>query len=74
MKDNTRAAAFKAWEYCLENAVWDYKINDLLVDIAGKKYDIYEQDDDPIYTIIGSLTASERRRFIKGVEEIINDK
>ena len=49
----------------------DFKTNDLLEEIAGKRYDIYESDDDPIYTILGTLTNSKLRRFIKGVDEII---
>lgn len=72
MKDNTRQAALEAWSQCLDhNTAIDAKINGLLEDIAGNRYSIYEQDDDPIYTIIGSLTASERRKFIKGVEAIL---
>lgn len=72
MKDNTREAALNAWCKCLESTEEvDFAINDLLVDIAGSRYNIYEHDDDPIYTIIGCLTASERRKFIKGVEAIL---
>ena len=44
---------------------------DLLEHIAGKRFDIYFSDDDPIYTILGTLTNSELRQFIKGVDEII---
>lgn len=72
MKDNTRMKALNAFGKDIEySAAADFKTNDLLKEIAGKRYDIYFQDDDPIWTIIGSLTASERRRFIKGVEEIV---
>lgn len=75
MKDNTRQAALEAWSQCLNhNMAIDFEINELLEDIAGNRYSIYEQDDDPIYTIIGCLTASERRRFIKGVKEILNEQ
>ena len=49
----------------------DSRTNDLLMDIAGSRYNIYEADDDPIYTILGTLTNSELRRFIKGVNKII---
>ena len=72
MKDHTRQKAFDKWcEGIDKNTDTDRKTNDLLEEIAGRKYNIYEQDDDPIYTIIGNLTASERRRFIKGVNEIL---
>ena len=75
MKDNTREAALEAWWACIElNARADYKVNDLLEKIAGAKYNVYESDDDPIYTIIGNLTASERRRFIKGAKEILSNE
>ena len=49
----------------------DGQTNYLLMDIAGSRYNIYEADDDPIYTILGTLTNSELRRFIKGVNKII---
>lgn len=75
MKDNTRQAALEAWWTCIElNERADYKVNDLLEKIAGAKYNVYESDDDPIYTIIGNLTASERRRFIKGAKEILSNE
>lgn len=73
MIDKTRMQAFNAWAKCLDsNSKIDSAINDLLERIAGKRYDIYYQDDDPIWTIIGSLTASERRIFIRGVDQIIS--
>lgn len=70
-----RNEAMEAWAKCFEygNKI-DYAINDLLEEIAGPKYSIYEQDDDPIWTIIGSLTASECRAFISGVEKIIKER
>ena len=72
MKNPTREQAMAVWSDGTEiNTRTDFETNDLLEEIAGKRYDIYEQDDDPIYTIIGNLTASERRRFIKGVRQII---
>ena len=72
MQDKTRIQAFNAWSKCLEyNTSIDIEINDLLENIAGNRYNIYYSDDDPIWTILGSLTASERRRFIKGVDLII---
>ncbi len=73
-KSKTRIAAFNAWSMCLEGtAKQDAAINDTLMSIAGKRYDIYDQDDDPIWTIIGCLTASEQRRFIREVQRIMKE-
>lgn len=72
MRDNTRLPAFNAWSRGIDkNTKTDLLTNNLLEQIAGKRYDIYDTDDDPIWTIIGSLTASERRKFIKGVDKIL---
>ena len=72
----TREAALDAWEYGAisnkANGRTDGLTNDLLETIAGKRYMTdFNSDPDPIYTTIGNLTASERRRFIKGVIEIV---
>lgn len=75
LNNKLRNKAMDAWSKCLEydNKI-DFAINDLLEKIAGRKYDIYEHDDDPIWTIIGSLTSAECRAFISGVEKIINER
>ena len=74
LNNKLRNEAMDAWAKCLEydNKI-DFAINDLLEKIAGPKYAIYNQDDDPIWTIIGSLTASECRAFISGVDKIVNE-
>lgn len=74
----TREAALDAWEYGAisdkANSRTDGLTNDLLETIAGKRYMTdFNSDPDPIYTTIGNLTASERRRFIKGVHKIMGD-
>lgn len=75
MKNRLREAALEAWWTGVEqDARTDALTNDLLEDIAGKRYEIYFQDDNPIYTIIGNLTNSERRRYIKGVKQIIGGR
>ena len=53
MKDHTRTAALEAfWRGIEKNAKTDYMTNVLLESIAGKRYDIYEQDNNPIWTIV----------------------
>lgn len=73
----TRDEAMNAWEYGAisdkANSKTDGLTNDLLMEIAGKKYMMPEQDSDHIYTTIGNLTAAERRRFIKGVNKIMEE-
>lgn len=74
----TRDEAMNAWEYGAisdkANSKTDGLTNDLLMEIAGKRYmPDFESDPDPIYTTIGNLTAAERRRFIKGVNKIMEE-
>ena len=70
----TRSEALEMWyKGSYLNARTDHLTNQLLENIAGSRYNIYQSDDDPIYTIIGSLTNSERRKFIKGVQKIIQE-
>ena len=51
----------------------DIAVNEWLEEIAGKRYEIYDQLEDQIWGIIGSLTNSERRRFIEGCQRIEMD-
>ena len=75
VNNKLRNKALDAWAKCCEyDTRIDFEINDLLERIAGARYAIYESDDDPIWTIIGSLTASECRTFIAGVDKIINER
>ena len=72
--NKTRSAAMDIWcKGSYLNARTDYLTNQLLENIAGTRYNVYFSDDDPIYTIIGNLTNSERRKFIKGVQKIIQE-
>lgn len=66
--------AYTIWYNCVYmNNTADAACNDLLEDIckqSGKSY--YNIEEDPIYYTIFNLTNSQRRRFIKGCEKIIN--
>ena len=78
MKNPTREAAMNAWYSAAAsdqaNETTDSMVNELLDDIAGNRsYSLAYYDDDPIYTIIGNLTASEQRRFIKEANKILNE-
>ena len=68
----TTQHAFDAFNYGVAfNADTDFATCGLHEEIARKRYAIYDHDDDPIWTITSNFTNSERRRFIKGVIEIV---
>lgn len=73
-----RYTAHVIWGECVAgeyaNARSDFAGCDLLDKVCGNDY-IYnhpEADDDYIWTAIGNLTNSKRRKLIKGCIEIIN--
>jgi hypothetical protein len=73
-EENKKELAEKAMnEWCrlaFENARTDAEVNDLLQEIAGDKYDDYEELDDPIWTIINRLNTAELFSFLEGCEGI----
>lgn len=72
--NDKKALAEKAMnEWCrlaFENARTDAEVNDLLQEIAGDKYDDYEELDDPIWTIINRLDNAELFDFLERCEAI----
>lgn len=73
-----RYIALVIWGECVSgdnaNEKSDFAGCDLLDEVCGRLY-IYnhpDEDDDYIWTSIGNLTNSERRRLIKGCIKIID--
>lgn len=68
MKNTTTKAeeAFTIWqELAFRSVRTDAEVNDLLQEIAGEKYNDYDELDDPIWEIINRLTEEELDEFIR---------
>lgn len=69
--EELRKKAFDKWaELAYRDAASDCAVNKLLEEIAGPKYDNYDEYDDPIFDIIQTLDADELFRFLEGCEGI----
>lgn len=58
-------------EYCDSQS--DLEVNDLLQKVAGDKYALYDELDNPIWDIIHMLDEDELIEFIDGCDEIYSD-
>lgn len=72
--NDKKALAEKAMETWIElaykNSRTDALVNELLEQIAGDKYNDYEELDDPIWTIINRLDTAELFTFLECCEGI----
>lgn len=70
-KTEKHQEAFKRWqELAYRNCETDFRVNDLLEEIAGEKYSDYEELDNPIVEIINRLDDQELNDFLHGCEII----
>lgn len=70
-KTEKHQEAFKRWqELAYRNCETDFRVNDLLEEIAGEKYCDYEELDNPIVEIINRLDDQELNDFLHGCEII----
>lgn len=69
--EELRKKAFNKWaELAFRDDESDYQVNKLLEEIAGAKYDKYNEYDDPIFDIIQTLNADELFSFLESCEGI----
>lgn len=72
--DDLTIKAIQAFWYGIHfNIDTDIATCTLHEDIAGDRYSIYDTDDDPIVTITSHFTNAEKRKFIQGVIDIVNN-
>lgn len=66
--------AFERWqELAYRNCETDFRVNDLLEQIAGDKYNDYDELDNPIVEIINRLDEDELDSFLCGCYVIDRD-
>lgn len=69
--EELRKKAFNKWaELAYRDDESDYRVNLILEEIAGPKYDKYNEFDDPIFDIIQTLDADELFEFLESCEAI----
>lgn len=66
-----KTRALERWqELAFRNCETDWAVNSLLEDIAGEKYDDYDELDDPIVEIIDRLDEDELDTFLSECDKI----